>query len=136
MKRSLHFHALRGHAGQPGPRAENRERGNRRRDGSLAIAFSSVPLTEKFPAGGAAAGATVNASLYAKSVLAFARLRISARALRIVVDSRRRERARARGFRRPVGAHHGPSWHGGIGPSFLPLSAHDPNRSLLAKTRT
>jgi hypothetical protein len=37
------IHALRGHAGQPGPRAENRERGKRRRDGNRAIAFPSVP---------------------------------------------------------------------------------------------
>jgi hypothetical protein len=40
------FYALRGHAGQPGPRAENRERGKRRRDGNRAIAFPLVASSE------------------------------------------------------------------------------------------
>ena len=41
--------ALRGRAGQPGPRAENRERGKTEARWNLAIAFPSVPLPENSP---------------------------------------------------------------------------------------
>ena len=40
------IHALRGHAGQPGPRAENRERGNREARWRLAIAHQAVASLE------------------------------------------------------------------------------------------